>query len=209
MGVVTKIEAQKKYKDRVNVFIDGEYRLSMNYDLLLECGIKVGNQVNDAELEELVLKNEKGLALSRASKLIGKNLKTVKQLKDYLLKLGYGTLVVEYCVKKLSEYNYLNDVNYAELYLKSASKTKGKLKIEHELTAKGISKDIINATLENFVPDDDVILNLSKKFLKNKEINADSLSKLSRHLFSKGFSYDEIKNVINMLRREGDAWSWD
>lgn len=209
MSIITKIEAQKKYKDRVNVYIDGEYRLSMNYDLLLKSGIKVNEEVNEQTLNELVLENEKSLALSRASTLLGKNLKTVKQMKDYLFGKGYGPNVVEYCIKKLSEYNYLNDENYVNIYLKSASKKYGKYKIENELKLKGVPKNIIDSALDDFKVDSEVIFDLSKKFLKNKEINNDNITKLVRHLLSKGYNYDDIKEVTNSLRRNSDAWSWD
>ena len=209
MSIITKIEAQKKYKDKVNVYIDYEYSLSMNYDLLLKSGIKVNDEVNEVLLNELVLENEKSLALSRASKLLGKNLKTVKQMKDYLFDKGYGPKVVEYCVSKLSEYNYLNDENYVNIYLKGAVKKYGKYKIENQLKLKGVPKHIIDNALENLEVDNNIIFEISKKFLKNKEVNNNNLNKLVRHLTSKGYSFDDIKPVVNSLRRENDARNWD
>ena len=209
MNNITKIEAQKKYKDRVNIYIDGEYSLSMNYDLLLKNNLKVGQLVDTNYLNQLVLENEKSLALSRASKLLGKSLKTVKQMRDYLVDKGYGPNVVEYCIKKLCEYNYLNDENYANIYLKSASKKYGKRKIENELKLKGVPKKIIDGCLENFETDENTILSLANKFLKNKEVNNDNITKLIRHLFSKGYAYDDIKPVISNLRSNDNAFNWD
>ncbi len=209
MGLITKIEAQKKYKDRVNIYINDEYAISMNYDLLLKNNLKVGENVDDQFLNELVLENEKSLALSRSAKLLSKNLKTIKQMKEYLYGLGYGPSVVNYCIEKLSEYNYVNDQNYANIYLRSVKNKYGKFKIENELIKKGVQKNVIEETLQDFKVDESVIEALSKKFLKNKEINNDTISKLIRHLLSKGYSYDDIKGVVNNLRSNQDACYWD
>ena len=57
-----------------------------------------------------------------------KNLKTIKQMKEYLYGLGYGPSVVNYCIEKLSEYNYVNDQNYANIYLSSVKNKYGKFK---------------------------------------------------------------------------------
>lgn len=206
MSEITNIETQKKHKNRVNVFLDYEYALSMNYDLMLQHGLKVGKVVQEDELKQLVLENEKSIALQKASMLLGKSLKTEKQMKTYLKDKGYDPHVVNYVVKKLCEYNYLNDENYVNIYLRSVKNKFGKYKIENELSKKGIKKELIEQAMKNFESNEQAIESLANKFLKNKEINRETVAKLNRHLIGKGFGYDEIKNVTQQFLK--GEWCW-
>ena len=38
--------------------------------------------------------------------------------------------------------------------------------------------------------------------MKNKEVNQDNISKLYRHLLSKGFDYDEINSVVREIKEK-------
>ena len=62
---------------------------------------------------------------------------------------------------------------------------------------KGVAESIIDNALasEDFVQDDE-ILALAEKYMKNKDDTKENYVKLFRHLMSKGFQYDEIKNAL-------------
>ena len=128
MAVITKIEQQAKNKDRVNIFLDGEFKLGCSLDIAILNHLKEGVEVGEQKLEELVFENEKSLALNKAVGLLGKNLKTKKQMRTYLKDKGYSQKIVDYVLEKLAEYNYINDVNYATIYVRSVKHKYGKIK---------------------------------------------------------------------------------
>lgn len=127
------------------------------------------------------------------------NIKTQKQVSDYLYKKGYGTKTVEHCMKKLREYKYVDDEEYAKLYVKSYMEKKGKRLLEFELKTKGISEEIIKRVFENFEDSEEVILSISEKFLKTRPRDKKTAQKLCAHLFSKGFNFDDIQKVLRKL----------
>lgn len=202
MSLITKIEPQAKNKDRVNIFLDGEFKLGCSLELAMLNHLKVNTEISDEQLEKLVFENEKGQALNKAVTLLGKNLKTRRQMRTYLNDKGYSKNIVDYVIDKLSEYNYINDINYATIYVKSVKNKYGKLKIINNLRQKGISEKDIDEVMQEFESDTQSILTLAHKYIKNKEINQDNMAKLYRHLLSKGFGYEEVNSVVRSIKGE-------
>ena len=65
---------------------------------------------------------------------------------------------------------------------------------------KGVSEKDINLVMEEFETEDDIILNLANKYVKNKEITTEILSKMYRFLLSKGFEYDDVSRVVKSFK---------
>ncbi len=102
--------------------------------------------------------------------------------------------MVEKAVLKLEELGYINDFNYATLYIKS--KKYGKKKVFYSLFQKGLSKEIIedafiyveeNEREENIKSFEEE--KLEKLILKNKKKDE---KKLIQYLIRQGFELNEI-----------------
>ena len=65
MSQITKIEKQSKNKDRVNIFLDGEFCLGCSVELMVKFNLKENKEISEHELEQLVFENEKSLALKK------------------------------------------------------------------------------------------------------------------------------------------------
>jgi regulatory protein len=64
--IVTKITAQVKYPNRLNIFLDGKYSFSLNIAQVVDLGVKVGNEYSEREVEDLRLSSDFGKLYSRA-----------------------------------------------------------------------------------------------------------------------------------------------
>ncbi len=202
MSKITKIEPQVKNKDRVNIYLDGEFKLGCSLELAMLNHLKNDVEISDEQLEQLVFENEKTQALNKAVTLLGKNLKTRRQMHTYLNDKGYSKTIVDYVLEKLSEYNYINDINYAKIYIRSVKNKYGKVKIIANLRQKGVSDKDIDEVMQEFESDTDSIMALAQKYMKNKEVNQDNIAKLYRHLLSKGFGYDEVNSVVREIKEK-------
>mgnify|MGYP002532430541 FL=1 len=202
MSKITKIEPQVKNKDRVNIYLDGEFKLGCSLELAMLNHLKNDVEISDEQLEQLVFENEKTQALNKAVTLLGKNLKTRRQMRTYLNDKGYSKTIVDYVLEKLSEYNYINDINYAKIYIRSVKNKYGKVKIIANLRQKGVSDKDIDEVMQEFESDTDSIMALAQKYMKNKEVNQDNIAKLYRHLLSKGFGYDEVNSVVREIKEK-------
>lgn len=108
----------KAGKDKYNIFLDGSYFCTLNAETIIKAGLKSGKEISKEQIENIQAENEKLIAFDKSLRYLA-NLKTEKQVKDYLYSKGYTTKTVNYCISKLYEYNYLNDEEFAKIYVRS------------------------------------------------------------------------------------------
>lgn len=196
MSEITNIV--KHGKETYSVFIDGSFFCKLNAETIVKNNFKVGSEVSKDEIENAQAENEKLVAFDKCLKLLSVP-KTKKQVKDYLYGKGYTSKTVSYCISKLEEYNYLDDEAFASLYVKSYSFKKGKRLLEFELKSKGVSQEIINKVLDEYEFKNDDVIALAEKFVKGKPKDKKTAQKLMAHLFSKGFSLEEINPIVKKI----------
>lgn len=199
----------KYNKNKHSIFLDGSFFCVLNDETIIKEKIFINKTISKQNLEKIQLENEKIDALNKCLKLLAVP-KTKKQIIDHLYLKGYSNLTVNHCINKLEEYGYINDENFAKLYLESYKNKKGKRLLEFELKTKGVSEEIITNVFKNFFSSKEAIENIAKKYLKNKEKNISTAKKLSQHLLMKGFTFSEInpilKNLIYDLGDENEGW---
>ena len=203
MSIITSITSQQKNKDRCNIFIDEQFAFATSLEIVMRYRLKVGEKVSKADLEEIVLENDKVQALDKAITYISKALKTKRQVKDYLLRKGYSETVVFYCIDKLKDYNLINDAEYSKRYIESNAKTQGKRLFEYKLMMKGVKKsDIELGESECEIDYNNNAKVIADKYLKNKEITKENIAKAYRYLIGKGFSYDQADYTLSKYKEE-------
>lgn len=198
---ITSLTSQKNDKDRYNVFIDGIYSFSAEAMDILKYSIKVDKEYQRDELNSLILECEASKALNYALNLVSKRDYTSKEIEKKLLLRGYNENTIEKTLIKLVDLGVINDVNYAERFIKDGInlKKQGKNKIFYDLQQKGISKEV----LENFCFDDVQEYNNAlkigeKKYLSIKD-KPNAKDKLFRFLIGRGYEYDVVKKIMNQL----------
>lgn len=202
MAKITKIEVQKKNKERVNLFLDEEYAFSLSIELVYKEGLKKNDEIDSKKLEILADKESSIRCKSSALRIIEKSYKTEKEVIEKLKGKGYGDNAINKSIEFLKEYNFINDLNYTKLFIKDKLNSMGSQKIKYTLLQKGISKELIEEQLSNSDKENekDVAFNLAKKkvdLLRKKENDNYKISgKLYRYLISKGYEYDITNEVV-------------
>lgn len=202
MSKITKIEVQKKNKERVNLFLDEEYAFSLSIELVYKEGLKKNDEVDSKKLEALAEKESAIRCKSSALRIIEKSCKTEKEVIEKLRLKGYGDNAINKSIEFLKEYNFINDLNYTKAFIKDKLNSVGSQKIKYTLLQKGISKELIEEHLANTNKENEksVAFNLAKKkadLLRKKENDNYKISgKLYRYLISKGYEYDVTKEIV-------------
>lgn len=201
MGKITSIKVCEKDKNRCNVFVDGEFSFAIPIEIAYNNNLKVGLELNEQKINELIFLSDKSKALSKGINYVSKNLKTKKQVKDYLLKKGFSIEITYFVIDKLKEYKYIDDVEYSKRYIESCYKKEGKKLLFYKLMAKGVKKeDIENAYLQVNIDNSDNLVALVEKHMRNKEKTIENISKTYRYLLGKGFSYEEVDKAISIFK---------
>lgn len=199
---ITKLEVQKKNKNRVNLYLDEEFYCGLSLEAVVKYNLKVGQEIEEQKLEFLQTDSEREIAQNKAISYISKYQKTEKELKDYLIKKGFDEEIVLEVIKKLKEYSFVDDDIYAKNFIKSKSKKSGKRKLSFELKKRGIDENLINENIKEYVDDSETILPLCEKYLKNKPRDYKTKQKAYRFLSSRGFVSEDIIRALNKYFKE-------
>ena len=199
---ITKLEVQKKNKNRVNLYLNEEFYCGLSLEAVVKYNLKVGQEIEEQKLEFLQTDSEREIAQNKAISYISKYQKTEKELKDYLIKKGFDEEIVFEVIKKLKEYSFVDDDIYAKNFIKSKSKKSGKRKLSFELKKRGIDENLINENIKEYADDSETILPLCEKYLKNKPRDYKTKQKAYRFLSSRGFVSEDIIRALNKYFKE-------
>lgn len=203
MRKITAITAQERKKDRVNLFVDGEFFAGVSLETAMKLRLKVGDEVDTDGLNAILTESERAEAVQKAADYALKNLKTKRQVKDYLTRRGYSEETVWYAVDKLKEYGYIDDAEYSRRFIESTARRQGRRLTEYKLMAKGVKKEDITVAYENAeVNDVENARALCEKYLKNKEKTKENVLKAYKYLIGKGFSYEQAESAIAPFKED-------
>lgn len=175
------------------------------YDVCEECfltsGLKAGTSVTDAELSALLENNEYIICRNYLLKQISTYYKTEKGYRDKLYEKKFSYPAIKKSIDYALDKGYINDRRFAERYYERFKTKKGKNLIISELKNKGVSAENLTF-LSDVTANDDIVINLARKYMKNKEKNLENKNKLIRSLASKGFGFEEIYRAVNEIFSE-------
>jgi regulatory protein len=203
--VITSIEVQKRNKNRVNIYIDGNFSFSCSAELVYTHGLKSGKTVVIQQLGEIVNEDNYLKCKNDSLKIIEKSYKSEKEVFDKLTNRGYDERTVAKTIEFLRNYNFLSDENFTELYIKDKIKTHGKNKIKYSLLRKGIDENIILQALnkvDSLIEQQTALAMAEKKYkilVKSENDKRKVFGKLWEHLSRNGFNKELIEEVINKV----------
>lgn len=205
---ITKIEQQKKNFKRYNVYIDGEYRCSVENDIIQELGLSEEMELNELEFNKTMEIIQYKGALRAALYILARVAKTESEIENRLVEKQYAPKAIKQAMIYLKEIGYINDESYAESYIRSIKDVTGisRRSIYQRLVNKGIDKEIIQQKLEESDFDDYVsaIKAAKKKALTLKGNSREKKSKLLNFLYRKGFGIDVCNRAAEALDLEED-----
>lgn len=196
MSEITSIEPQIKDKNRCNVYVDGKFYCGISLETAVKFRLKVGMQVEKAQLDEIQLETEKNQALEKAMTHLSASMKTSRQMRDFLSKKGYTEPVQSYVLEKLQYYKLIDDYAYCRAYIESV-KGKGKRALEADLIKRGAEKFAIEQALDEFEEDEGEAFAVLYKYLRGKTADKQTLYKGFKYLLSKGFGVETAKSALS------------
>ncbi|WP_090237485.1 recombination regulator RecX [Fictibacillus solisalsi] len=209
MTVITKITTQKKNADRFNIYIDQgkgeEYGFSVDTDILIQFKLKKGLEINTEELKNLLYEDEIKKGFNTSLQYLSFRMRSVKEVRDYLKKKEYEDNAIEEVIKRLLEYRYLDDAEFALMFVRTRKNTtsKGVGVITRELSQKGIPQPVIEKAMKEFPLEEQIEAAVSfaqKKANQNKGLSSNERrNRISQQLLQKGHSWDVIEEALGNI----------
>lgn len=193
---------KEKRKGLTQVFIDGEYAMTLDTMVLLENRIKENSEIDDDELYDIVKKSKERRANEKALTLLERRSHSKQELANKIARIMDRESAVA-AARKMEEIGLVDDRDFAERYARELFERKkfGKSRVKQELRLKGIDKEIIEEVLliyEDFDTGEQIRNILITKYPLYKEdekVKARAIAALQR----RGFSFSDIRGVISDL----------
>lgn len=217
-GSITKIEQQKRNPNRFNIYINGEYAISVHEDVLVQGRLTKGRRLEENEWMDLLTQEEEAKARQRALAYIGYKPRTRAEVERYLKEKGFETEPITSAIAWLQSYGYIDDRKFAKAWVEERRRTKGKgiYAIRHELQAKGIDEGWIAEALATITDEDELQLARQWAHKRYERVTHLKWEQIERRIGSflsrKGFSYACITEILRELRflhdnhREPDSY---
>ena len=195
--IITSFEERKK--SQTALYIDGEYAVTVDTMTFLSTGKKVGSEITDEELYELIETSKFNRAKEKALYLIEYRNRTKKELSDKLIPL-FGESASTLAIERLEELGLINDESYAREYAEILLNKKGfsRQRALFEMMKKGIDKDIAEEILDELEPDpvEQIKQLLETKFAR-KLSNEKDIAKTVNSLKVIGYRWSDINEAMN------------
>ena len=204
MAVITKIEAQKRKEDRVNIYVDEKFFMAIYKELVFTFNLKKGDNIDEEYLKK-ILKDEMFLkGKNKALNILSKASQSEKKIREKLNE-DFEEDAVDDVIDFLKKYNFINDGELASKIVNTNVNLNkyGKNKIKQNLYNKGIEKSAIDEAISEIDYDaefENALYLAQKRYdrVKNEDPKK-AYAKIANHLAYKGFNYDIIKSVLNKI----------
>lgn len=200
METISSIQPQKRNKNRLSIFIDGEYAFSV--DMTLGAGLMVGQKITHDQVEKI----KKDDAFSRAKQMsfrfISYRPRSTVEVRNYLNRKGFDHVVADRVVDQLVDRDYLDDVAFARYWVEQRQlhRPRGALAIRFELLQKGVPREIIDSAVTDVDEKDAALRAVELKTRRWTRMPKEQYwRKISGFLQRRGFSYATISEVAEIV----------
>jgi regulatory protein len=201
--LITKIEKQKKARNRWNIHIDGAFFCGLYADTILKYGLHVNEEHTEKKLHEIKEYDEYIYGKEIALNYLSYRIRTVSELKKKLKEKKISSKTSGKILSYLEDAGLVNDEEFARLMIEEKIKLKpvGIRVLKQKLFEKGVPKQVgekvLSEVFENVDEKELAMVNFKKLMpkLRGKDIN-EQKRKVYEFLTRKGFGYDVINEII-------------
>lgn len=195
---ISKIEPQKKNKNRSSIYIDEKFAFGLSNEVLVKFDLHEGDEIDHDTAQNVLLEREKQMIRARAFRLLRYRSRSIQELRTRLSRIGFDEELVADVIEELIMDNTLDDEKFARSYIADYTtlKPKGNIFIRRELMKMGVANEIIerlvNKRDEKYLVECYVKRKLSDLNVENPKDRAKAIRRLLTRGFTPGIVYDVI-----------------
>ncbi len=202
---ITRLEPQKNHAERLNVHVDGAFRLALAAEIVLAEGLRVGDEISEARVAELEARDQTWKAREAALHLLAFRPRTAAELRRRLREKGYAPEVADAVVERLGEMGMVDDAQFAEMFVRDRVRLRphGRRRLTQELRAKGVDGERAQAAIDDVLErenatETDLARQAAAKWrARPGEDRQASRRRLYGFLARRGFGTDAIMAVLD------------
>lgn len=197
-----KLTVKEGKANKIHIYVDEEYRATVDSDYWYSEKYRNYKEINEEELTELIDSVSFRRAYNKGLDLLSRRPYGVNELIKKLCEKGHEKEASQKACERLLELGLLNDEEYARILADDLINRKnyGIKRVKQELAYRGISREIIENTVDGLDNDAEnrIILVIKKKYI-NKSNDEKGRKRAVDGLMRLGFSYSEIKSALKQI----------
>lgn len=198
-GMVRKITAltlQKRNRQRVNVFLDGEFAFGLAR--IVAAWLQVGQELTDEKIAELRLADSRETAYQQALDFLSYRPRTENEIRQNLEKHKVPEEIIAEVMERLENAGLVNDARFAELWVENRSEMRPRSRraLAYELKQRGVSEDAIRRAVAGVDDEELAFQAASRQAQKLRHLDWQEFrQKMYGFLARRGFNYDVSQPV--------------
>lgn len=198
------VNLQKDKRHLVKVFLSDGREIALDKDVVYEKCLKIGSELSEDFLQELLFQSDYVRAKSRAVWYIDRSAHTEKGLYDKLVRAGFSKEASAKVIARFIEVGLLDDRRYAETLAERLLEANvSKREALQKMLQKGVPYDLAKSVLEDTQTDEQTqIQNLIEKKYRNKLLQENGTKKVFEALVRKGFSFSAVREALKSYIEE-------
>jgi regulatory protein len=210
-GQITGIKTQSRNRNRVNVYLDGDYGFSLGLEVA--ASLKRGESLSDDEIEELQLRDSEAVAYNRTLKYLGYRPRSTAEVRRYLRDKGFDEQVSDRVTMRLRRAGLLDDPAFAQYWVENREtfRPRGRRLLRQELRRKGIREELVAEVLAEVDEESSAYRAAVGQAVKYARLDDDGFrEKMSSFLRRRGFDYEVVRETVSrLLLQRGEEGSAD
>lgn len=208
--IITALEPQKRRRDRISVFLDGEFAFGLPD--IEAARLRVGQELSEQEIAELRAIDAVSIALDRAMRLLARRPYSVAEIRRSLASHETAPNVIDEALARLETLGYVDDYAFAQYWVENRERfrPRGARALRYELRQKGIADAIIQQALDGFDGADSAYAAAQEQVRRLRRLDRRTFrTRLSGFLARRGFDYGTARETVDRLIHELDETDKD
>jgi len=201
---ITRIERQKKRRNRVSIFVDDQFVAGVSEETLLQARLRPGDEITKESLDSLAADETLFQAKQSALRLLSYRVRSEKEIRNYLRTKEFSDENIDQVLSSLRISGMVNDREFAHAFIRNALTLKpiGRILLRQKLLLLGIELSMIEEALDKECGPEDQLSaadNAAEKAMRRIGKRGDPVKERSRlvaTLLRKGFPYSIVKEVV-------------
>ncbi len=197
---ITALTLQKRNRQRVNVYLDGEFAFGLAR--ILAAWMQVGQTLSDEKIAQLKASDEREAAYQRAINFLNYRPRTEGEIRQNLQKHGVPDDVLEEVIQRLLRAGLLDDRRFADAWVENRADLhpRSRRALAFELKQRGVDQQVIQQSLEQVDDDQAAYQAAQRQSRKLQELDwQDFRKKMYGFLARRGFDYETSAPVVKRV----------
>lgn len=144
-GIITALKVQSTNKERVSVYLDGEFAFGVTLDVAAR--LRKGQHLHDAEIAALRTQDDVDKAYQAALRYLAVRPRSRVEVERHLARKGHAPEAIAAALERLEQRAYVDDEAFATYWVENRSyfRPRSAAALRHELRQKGVDAASIEA----------------------------------------------------------------